>query len=226
MSSSSTRAFVTAHCLKTYVVVVGLQLLVLGFTSPNAWGQAGLRESLELLDRDEDGQLEPDEITPLSRPYLERIAKARRLSLDRTNSIEKWQEAARVYYAMQNGVAGESVRASRERVLKGFGVEDDEVMIPEFGVGEIKYPYTPDDLDEAEDTIRRWDRDRDGYLDRREAARARWTHRDPFSMDLDNDDRLSRLELAQRYARRRAVQQDAGELVQRAVRVGNGIRSS
>ncbi|MEM6471227.1 MAG: proprotein convertase P-domain-containing protein [Planctomycetota bacterium] len=186
--------------------------------------QSGLRESLELLDRDSDGQLEPEEITPLSRPYLERIAKARRMSLERSNSIDKWQEAARIYYALQNGVAGESVRSSRDRVLKGFGVDDDEVMIPEFGGGEIKYPYTPDDLDEAEDTIRRYDRDRDGYLDRREAARGRWTHRDPFEADLDQDDKLSKLELAQRYARRRSLQQDSGELVQRARRVGNGIR--
>lgn len=201
-----------------------LSLLMLIGLASIASGQSGLRESLELLDRDENGRIDPEEITPLSRPYLERIAKARRMSLERSNDIDKWQEAARVYYALQNGVAGESVRASRERVLKGFGMEDDEIMVPEFGVGEIKYPYTPDDVDEAEDTLRRYDRNRDGFLDRREAARARWTHRDPFAADLDKDDRLSRLELTQRYARRRALQQDSGELVQQARRVGNGIR--
>ena len=63
-------------------------------------GQAGLRESLERLDRNQNGEIDPDEITPLARPYLERVAKARRMSLDRSNDIERWQEAARVYYAL------------------------------------------------------------------------------------------------------------------------------
>ena len=40
-------------------------------------GQAGLRDSLEKLDRNQNGYIEPDEVTPLSRPYLERILKGR-----------------------------------------------------------------------------------------------------------------------------------------------------
>ncbi|MCO8124235.1 proprotein convertase P-domain-containing protein [Stieleria sp. TO1_6] len=199
--------------------------LAIGCATPNtASAQSGLRDSLELLDRNQNGSIEPDEITPLARPYLERVADARRMSLDRSNDIEKWQEAARIYYAMQNGVAGTRIDVSSDRALKSFRPDDDQPMVPEFGLAEVKYPYTPDDLDEADDTLRRYDRNRDGYMDRREASRGRWSHRDPFSMDFNKDDRLSRLELAQRYARRRMLSDDSDELIQRARRTGNGIR--
>lgn len=201
--------------------------LLVGLACPaDVRAQAGLRDSLELLDRDQDGMIDPDEITPLARPYLERIGESRRLSLDRPNRIDKWQEAARIYYAMKNGVRSEPVRTSRERTLKGFRLDDDDTVVPEFGLPEVKYRYTQDDLEEADDQLRRYDRDRDGYLDRRESARARWTHIDPFMMDFNKDDRLSRLELAQRYARRRMLRDDSSELIQRVRRVGNGIRPS
>ena len=194
--------------------------------SRRAHAQSGLRESLELLDRNENGYIEPEEITSLSRPYLERVAEARRMSLERPNRVDKWQEAARIYYALKNGVVGERIRASGERALKGFRPQDDDPIVPEFGLAEVKYPYQQQDLDEADETLGRYDRNRDGYMSRYEAARARWTHRDPFSMDLNKDDQLSRLELAQRYARRRMLIDDSNELRQRSHRVGSEIRSS
>ncbi|WP_147871413.1 proprotein convertase P-domain-containing protein [Stieleria maiorica] len=191
-----------------------------------AHAQAGLRESLDLLDRNENGYIEPEEITTLSRPYFERIAEARRMSLDRPNRIENWQEAARIYHALKNGVAGERVRASRDRAVKDFRPQDEDPVVPEFGLSEVKYPYQHQDLEEADETLERYDRDRDGYLSRYEASRARWTHRDPFSMDLNKDDQLSRLELAQRYARRRMLSDESDELRQRARRTGMGVRRS
>lgn len=210
--------------LTSLICLAGWTCLVLLSMCNRANAQAGLRESLELLDRNENGYVDPDEITSLSRPYLERIAQARRLSLDRPNRIDRLQEAARVYYAMQNGVAGERVRASGERMLKGFGPQDDDPVVPEFGLPVVKYPYQQQDLDEADEQLERYDRDRDGYLSRYEASRGRWTHIDPFTMDLNKDDQLSRLELAQRYARRRMLSDDSSELIQQARRVGNGIR--
>jgi subtilisin-like proprotein convertase family protein len=72
----------------------------------------------------------------------------------------------------------------------------------------------------------RCDRNRDGYIDREEAEEAEWTHRNPFEMDLNKDDRLSRLELCQRYARRRLLSQASGELVRKVMRTGSEIRPS
>lgn len=208
------------------VLVAASGLFCIGLAPNDACGQAGLRESLELLDRNENGYIDPDEVTSLARPYLERIAQPRRMSLDRPNRIDKLQEAARIYYALKNGVAGERVRASGESTLRDFRPRDEDPIVPEFGLAKVKYPYQQQDLDEADETLARYDRDRDGSMSRYEAARARWTHRDPFEADLNKDDQLSRLELAQRYARRRMLSNDSSELIQRSRRVGNGIEPS
>lgn len=188
--------------------------------------QAGLRETLDAMDRNQNGRLEPDEIAPLARPYLERVAESRRMDMDRPYEISKWQEAARIYYALVNGVAGMTVRPDLESTVKSFQPGDDDVLVPEFGLAEMKFPYTLDDLEEADETLGRYDRNDDGYIDRVEARRGKWTHRDPFEEDYNFDGRLSRLELGQRYARRRLLDGQSDELKQKAKRVGNGIRSS
>ncbi len=188
-------------------------------------GQAGLREALERLDRDSDGEIEPEEITPQARPYLERIA-GKRLKLDRDNDIEDLQEAARIYHALQNGMMGKDITPQTTGSVRSFGVENDQSLIPEFGVAVLKYPYTSEDQEEADRTLRRYDENNDGFIDRQEALDSRWTHSDPFEFDFDHDDRLSRMELIQRYARRRLMASDSQELIQRAQRVGNGIRAA
>jgi Ca2+-binding EF-hand superfamily protein len=93
-------------------------------------------------------------------------------------------------------------------------------------LAKVRYPYIPDDLEEADQTLRRYDENRDGYINGDEINEVRWTHRNPFTDDLDNDGRLSRLELGQRYARRRLLSDDASELVQKARRTGGEIRKS
>jgi len=191
-----------------------------------AHAQGGLRETLEQMDKNNDGKIDRDEITPLARPYLERITRARSMSLERPNDIDKLQEAARIYHAIQNGVAGKTIRPRNDRTVLPFGATEGDTVVPGFGLAEVKFPYTQTDLDEADRTLRRNDDDDDGFLDSEEIADGKWTHRDPYLDDLDNDNRLSRLELAQRYARRRLLKGDSGELVQQARRVGNGIRSS
>ncbi|TWU67700.1 proprotein convertase P-domain-containing protein [Crateriforma conspicua] len=207
------------------VCVSAFAVLAFSFAmAPNAAnGQAGFREALEKLDRDDNGKIDPDEITALARPYLEKVYAQRRLPMNKPQDIERIQEASRIYHAIQNGVAGERVRLDSAPRIRDFEPDDEQEIIPGFGLAKIKYPYTQDDLDEADQTLRRYDRNNDGYIDRGEARRARWTHRDPFEMDLNLDDRLSRLELSQRYARRRLLKDDSGELIQRARRVGSGV---
>ena len=208
-------------------LIVGLvSILTQAMLSDAAFAQAGLRDTLEAMDKNNDGQIQPEEITPLARPYLERIAKSRKLSLHRPNRIDKLQEAARIYHAIQNGVSGERTRAKTTASVKSFRPDDDQKIVPEFGIGEVKFEYTQDDVDEAYETLGRYDRNRDGFINRAEAARGRWTHRNPFEMDLNEDGLLSRMELVQRYARRRLLDNASDELVQKAIRTGNGIKPS
>lgn len=175
-------------------------------------GQASIKASLQRLDVNGDGEISPDEITPLARPYLERIAGARRMSLDRPNSVERFAEAARIYNALQNGAWGKDVRPTTESTVKPFGPTDDDPIVPEFGLGRMRFPYNQDDLEQAYRIMGRYDRNGDGYIDRAEAAQNRWTHRDPFEEDFNEDGRLSRMELTQRYARRRLLDDSQDEI--------------
>ncbi|MGB4741564.1 MAG: hypothetical protein WBH50_25475, partial [Fuerstiella sp.] len=101
---------------RVFLKVAAVVMLVAS-VSP-ALGQSGLRESLERLDVNQNGSIDPDEITSLSRPYLERITQARRMPMDRPMPIDKLQEAARVYYALKNGVAGTSVEAEYKSTVQ------------------------------------------------------------------------------------------------------------
>ena len=192
-----------------------------------AYGQAGLREALERLDTNKDGYIERDEITPLARPYLERITRERRISLDgKPVEIHELQEAARIYYAVRNGASDDFIRYEGNPGVRPFEPDDDQVLVPQFGLPEVRYPYTQANLTRAKSMLRRYDYNRDGYIDRREAARSRWSHTNPFLMDLNKDDRISMMELTQRYARRDLVEDTFDEFRQRARRVGNGIEPS
>lgn len=201
-------------------------LLIAALSPRSVYAQAGLRESLERLDRNQNGMIEPSEITTLARPYLERITKERRINLGRPIEIHELQEAARVYYALANGVAGERVRPKGGATIVPFGPKPEEPLVPEFGLAKVRYPYIQDDLEEADQTLRRYDDNDDGFINDDEIDDVRWTHRNPFADDLNKDGRLSRLELGQRYARRRLLRDDAGELVQKARRTGGEIRKS
>ena len=194
--------------------------------SESLFAQAGMREALLRLDKDKDGKIKPHEITPLARAYLERITRARRMSLDKENDIDRLLDAARIYYALRNGVSGRDIRPGGKKTVIPFGPKPDEPLIPEFGVPFLKFRYIKADLDEAARTMRNYDANRDGFIDVFEAARNRWTHRDPFQMDFNKDGRLSRMELAQRYARRRILEGSSQEVWRKARRIGGLLPKS
>ena len=208
---------------------------LLGSACLNAslYAQAGLRESLERLDRNSDGVIDPDEITPLARPYFEQLMRSgsreSRLSLERPNEISKIQEIARSYYASRNGGSEDRrIRINRESEssVLPFGRRADESLVPEFGLAEMKFPYTQDDLDFADRTMRSHDENDDGFIDRDESSRHKWTHRNPFADDLNKDDRLSRMELTQRYARRRLLDRWSMEFRKKDWRTESEARGS
>jgi subtilisin-like proprotein convertase family protein len=183
-----------------------------------ATAQSAIERSVRKLDTDGDGDLDPDEITERARRYLQPIAEEEGLRLWRSNSIERVVEEIRDYYEDRERRRSRRIKPSETSGLRGFGLEEDEPMVPEFGSARVPYPYSRDDVERAERIIRRYDRNDDGFLDRREGQRVNWRDEDPFRKnDFNDDDRLSRIELAQRYARRRALEQteDREELAER-----------
>ena len=57
--------------LRFAVVLVAVTGFVHCMMANHGMAQSGLRESLEKLDRNQNGEIDPDEITPLARPYLD-----------------------------------------------------------------------------------------------------------------------------------------------------------
>ena len=168
----------------------------------------GQGEWIHRIDDDRNGFIEPDEISDRSRRYLEEFAVPYGLSLSRPNSVKKLEQAARLYAAQRDRKDKSSVpQPTDEPGMKGFGIDPDKPLVPGFGLQEVKYPYTQADLDEAASMLRRWDRDDDGKLSPREIERASWQGHDPLDSDFDKDGSLTKLELSQRYARRRIESQ-------------------
>lgn len=211
----------------TQWIRLGAASLLLTIPASVVHAQSGLRESLDRLDINQNGFIEREEVTPLARPYLERIIKGQSkrsgASFDKPVSIKKIQESARLYHALKNGVAGTRVTPEDQSTVQPFGNAPDEVMVPHFGLAEVKLPYTQEDLDQARKTLFH-DDNKDGHLDPEEAKDVKWTHRNPFADDLNQDNRLSTMELVQRYARRRLLSGDSEQLVQKYLRTGGDIR--
>ncbi|PQO41878.1 proprotein convertase P-domain-containing protein [Blastopirellula marina] len=180
------------------VTSVGLLLLLPSIVCAQA-------EWIRRFDDDRNGYIEPDEISDRGRRFLEEIAVPYGISLSRPNSVEKLEQAARLHAQRRNRGAATPARTpgADEPSMKGFGIEPEQKLIPSFGIGEVKYDYIQADVDEAEATMRRWDRNRDGKLDAEEIVNSHWDGRDPSTSDLNNDRELSLPELIQRYARRR-----------------------
>ena len=199
---------------------------LLNVINNSANGQHDLRETLDRMDRNQNQYLDPEEITTFSRAYLEQVSNSgssrTRLDLDKPIPITYLMRAIQAYQAVRNGANSVRVQVENERKfgVQPFGTREEEPMIPGFGFGELRYQYAQADLDFADRTMRTHDENKDGFIDLKEAARHEWTHREPFYDDLNNDNRLSRLEMAQRYARRRLLEKSSGNLYKQAWRKG------
>ena len=87
--------------------------------------------------------------------------------------------------------------------IPGFGHVEGTRPIPGFGTdAESRVHLIKEDFDKAKERLQRYDRNRDGYIDRNEARAGRW-YDEPFRFDKNHDNRLSQTELANRYAQRR-----------------------
>ena len=111
-------------------------------------------------------------------------------------------------------------------MVPGFGTGEVLALPPGFGAeGELfTVKVTNQDNNEADERFRRYDSNRDGFLDRAEISRGRWSD-DPFTYDRNHDGKLTRSEMAVRYARRRLVE-EANRSTQTASNNSNDPRAS
>ncbi len=91
-----------------------------------------------------------------------------------------------------------------ELLVPGFGMPLEEMPVPLLGFGAaaemLAMPVSPEDTREAEERMRRYDGNKDGFLSKQEVSRLSGS---PMDFDRNRDGKLSISELAVRYARRR-----------------------
>jgi subtilisin-like proprotein convertase family protein len=163
-------------------------------------------EWVRRLDANNNGYIEPSELSERSRAFFDRFARDAGIDLNRTNSITRLEEASRRYFESRNRDSS-SVNATPQptSTIQGFEPESSRFVVPEFGSPQVRFPYTKDHLNSAQELLNRSDRNRDGVLTFDEIDSSRWRGPSPQDCDLDRDGKLTLVELAQRYSRREAV---------------------
>ena len=180
---------------------------------------------LRRMDRNGNGMLEPEEVEGRGAEFLSRITGGRLTRLPRAVSIDQAAEWIRRIRERSEGSGGDSSRRDRgswgsrggatspeiEPLVPGFDLVEAE---PVLGFGPEAEAFsdlkiTEEDEREAERVLARYDRNRDKILDAEEIRRGRWS--EPASTtDVNKDGKLTKRELALRYARRREARGDRG----------------
>ncbi|MFN7843858.1 MAG: hypothetical protein ACK5YR_19935 [Pirellula sp.] len=171
------------------------------------------------MDRNGNGNIDPDEMEGPARFMLERMARNNpNIDMSKPIPITAITEAMSSFRRDRGeggggwggdspwgGNGGEENMTLEERVLvPGFGVKKELAPIPGFGSNPFKFNVKVEeqDLRDAGERIQRYDRNRDGTLDANELREGRWGD-DPMTFDQNGDSKLTREELAVRSAKRR-----------------------
>ena len=162
-----------------------------------------LAEYLKRKDVNSNGKLEPSEMSSNTRSYLSKNG----FNPEKSVSISK------ILSKLDKDKANKEKtdrKMNRERKVPGFGVEREESGsgVARFGstANESKgstakkVTYSESVNRQVESTLGRYDRNKDGSLDKEEMSKARWGSPTPQESDTNKDGRLSRSELSNRYA--------------------------
>lgn len=170
------------------------------------------RDFIRRYDVNQNGVLEESELQDGRAQYMirrigERFGTELKPPINLDSLFRKFDERRREDEKRRE----ESAKKKEDNLLlPGFEVEDDMPLIPGFDIpldspllqrGPLENRYDRRILDRVRDTLRRYDRDRNDTLEGREMSEVRWDG-DWRQDDLNNDQRMSKIELAERYARR------------------------
>ena len=173
------------------------------------------------MDTNGNGSLDPDEMQGPARFFLDRMAQNNpKIDLTKpiplstiTGEFEKMRSdrgggggGGGFGGGGWGGWGGDSddFSAPETELVKGFGGKSAKEPPPGFGpkAETFSVKLEPRDVVEAEERIRRYDRNRDGMLDEEELKSFR-SNDNPIQYDRNRDGKLSADELGVRYARKR-----------------------
>ena len=178
---------------------------------------------LTRMDTNGNGMLDPDEAQGPARFMLDRMARSNpKIDVSKPIPLSLLTES---FQQMRSGSSenssnyadSENAIVEKDSLVPGFGKKAvEKVPVPGFGVGGERANVAIDDRDmkEADDRMERYDKNKDQYLDENELKEGRWSD-SPMQYDINRDGKLSRQELATRYARRRLASGSQPESNQR-----------
>jgi hypothetical protein len=160
------------------------------------------------MDRNGNGMLDLDEMEGPARFMIERMARGNP-SIDMTKPIPL-SKITEAFQAMRNGGSSSFSSSSSDEsmsesttLVPGFGIKKEKVPVPGFGsnTNAVNIRVEDQDIRDADDRMGRYDTNRDGVLDATEVTNSRMT--DAMEYDRNGDGKVTRDELAVRYAKRR-----------------------
>jgi Ca2+-binding EF-hand superfamily protein len=190
-----------------------------------SWGGGGFDPSqfISRMDTNGNGALDPEEVQGPARFMLERMARNNpKIDISKPIPISVLTESIQQMRGGSGGPSGawggpwagfgsddESVEAPKQTLVPGFGLRVERSPVPGFGSSTALSAIQVEERDrrDADERMRRYDKNNDGSLDQEEIKEARWS--DSLAQwDRNRDGKLSRDEVAARYARRREQRQD------------------
>lgn len=192
-----------------------------GFSSRGSFGSRGGDPSafLSRLDANGNGIIDPDEQQGPAQFIIARMAQSdpsikagQPVPLKKITDAFAAMRGQRDSGSPQGGSSSSSAADEAlmpELLVPGFGEESEPIPLMGFGATAemLAVEVTPEDEREAGERMRRYDRNRDGFLTKDELS-SRFAG-NPMDFDRNRDGKLSVSELAVRYARRRTGEEEA-----------------
>jgi Ca2+-binding EF-hand superfamily protein len=164
---------------------------------------------LRRMDTNGNGKIEPSEMNGRSEQYLQRLGFDTENPIPLDTIIDRVREEQGERSSTSSTSSARSAPAPK---VPGFGALNEPV--PNFGAmsdEQLEKMFSPDVIRRVNETMERYDRNRDGVLDEEELERGNWGSPPYQQSDLNGDGRLSRLELAYRYRARDAIRRESDD---------------
>jgi Ca2+-binding EF-hand superfamily protein len=170
------------------------------------------------MDTNGNGSIDPEEAQGPARFMLDRMARNNpKIDLSKpipisviTESFQQMRSGGGFGGPSPWGGGGESseesVGGASDSLVPGFGVKVQRNPVPGFGAASktASVNVEEQDLRDADERMRRYDRNNDGGIDETEYRETRWSEK-MTQWDSNKDGKLTREEVAVRYARRRVL---------------------
>jgi Ca2+-binding EF-hand superfamily protein len=160
---------------------------------------------LKKIDADSNGVLDEKEMSGRTKSFIERMGFDTNRPVKVRDIISKVKEGRKEW---EDRKAKENAPALK---VPGFGLtqatDNKGQGVPGFGLTESSgssriEKFSEDTQERVNDVLRRYDKNKDGILDKEEIGAARWGSPKPEDSDTNRDGKLSRTELAMRYVKR------------------------